>query len=108
MAGKRTERLGELVQPLWSIRSRPPAVQPHLAAVLDDLEAVAVELRLMQPSPPGGMALAVVGMQGRMYVGGAGTAADGRCSSQAGDIDSALSGSLTRYTVWMPFWVVCG
>jgi hypothetical protein len=43
------------------------AMELQLAAVLDDLDAIAVELRLMQPqASPRGMALAPMGMQGRM------------------------------------------
>ena len=41
-----------------------PAVELHPVAVLDDLEAIAVELRLMQPGIARGMALASWGCRG--------------------------------------------
>ena len=50
-----------------------PAMELYLAAVLDDLEAVAVELRLCSQASPCGMALVVVGMQGRMNLTELGT-----------------------------------
>ena len=48
MPRKRPERLGERGQASGPLVTGT-AVEPHLAVVLDDLEAVAVELRLMQP-----------------------------------------------------------
>jgi hypothetical protein len=43
-----------------------PAVQPHLAAVLDDLEPVAIELGSCSQASPAGGTLVGTGLQGGM------------------------------------------
>ena len=66
---ERPERLGEPGQAPGPLVAGP-AVELHLAAVLDDLEAIPSSFGSCSQASPCGIALAVVGMQGRMNFAG--------------------------------------
>ena len=46
-----------------------PAVEPHIAAFLDDLQPIPVEFRLVQPGKPAGGASVGTGLHGAMKRG---------------------------------------
>jgi hypothetical protein len=48
------------------VHSLPTAVEAHLAALLDNLQTVAVQLWLVQPASPAGTSFAVTGLHGKM------------------------------------------